>query len=141
MRATTTTKLARLLLISLALLFAATAAAKSARLELRLRSPSGQSLPTVSGDKITLAPPFLSTTTDQVKASTHGRAVDLCFAPTAAKTLREVTAGHLGQTLAIVLDGVVHAEPTIMAAISGGCIEITPANPAQAEQLGRLLNN
>jgi preprotein translocase subunit SecD len=72
-------------------------------------------------------------------ASADGTEVLLTLAPASAKALGSLTAAHLGSRLAIVIDGVVRATPTIKAAIDGGKVSITLHSADEAAALARAL--
>lgn len=57
--------------------------------------------------------------------------VQLTFTDQGAKRFAEVTRDHVGQRLAIVIDGKVHSAPKVMAEIPGGKVAISGAFSAQ----------
>lgn len=54
-----------------------------------------------------------------------GPAIEIVFQPDGAKDFEAVTAAHVGDQLAIVVDGVVMSAPTIQEAIPGGTARIS----------------
>ena len=73
---------------------------------------------------------------------TQGWEVDLSFNGAGAKQFGELTAAHVGENLAIVLDNQVISAPTLRSAIYGGNAQITGQfTEAQARNLSSALEN
>lgn len=107
--------------------------------EARLVVPAGgTAFPTRDGASLRLGPSLVPAF-DPVLVDVAGSEVRLVFAPPAAEAFAAVTAAHPGERLALVVDGVVAAAPTIRDPITGGAVAITLRSPADATALGRAL--
>jgi hypothetical protein len=94
---------------------------------------AGQSLPAA------LPVLFGSEGVASVRAATdqNGKpAVDIELTPAAAQLFAEYSANHIGEQLAIVLDGRVVSAPVIQSPITGGTVQITNASSNSGLDLG-----
>ena len=114
-------------------------AERAAAIDLRLVTPTGASFPTRDGAPLHLGPSLLTApfALDDVQAA--GAEVRLTLAPATATSFAALTAAHRGETLAIVVGGVVQSAPVIRDAIAGGKVSITLRSAADAAALARSL--
>lgn len=104
--------------------------AKTCRLEIRMASLEAmegwESLSGLGGpgQAIWISPEAALTNTDVAEASvremSHGFILELLFAQDAALKFARLTKSHIGEPLAIMIDGRVVAAPRIMEEITGG---------------------
>lgn len=85
--------------------------------------PSAKPLGTLAVQRVTVA----------------GSEVDLTLTPDSAKSFAALTRAHVGDTLAIVVGGVVQSAPVVRDPITGGKVSITLRSPEAAAALARSL--
>jgi preprotein translocase subunit SecD len=105
------------------------------------------SAPMTAGEPIDLEahPPLFSG--DQVERATLGidqggaRTIDLVLREPGRRLFADYTAAHVGDTFAIVLDGVILAAPVIQEAIPDGRVQVSPgaAGPLAAADAQRFV--
>jgi hypothetical protein len=107
--------------------------------EVRLVATAGTEFPTREGSRVRLGPSLVVPPLQIASATATGSAVQLLLAPEAAAAFAEVTAKNVGRQLAIVIDGVVQATPTIRDAIKEGKVSVTVRSPEMAQKLASAL--
>lgn len=110
--------------------------------------PAGANLPE-AGDQLPegLAPLFDGSTgftgAEVATDGTGQRAIDITLGPAASEALGTYTTGHVGEVMALALDGIVLAAPTVSGPITGGVVRISVPNsdPISLELLVALLDS
>lgn len=90
--------------------------------------PSGTELPDPSGARLTLADPIMVVERldgAEIENTTGSWALNLDLTDDDAATFADWTAGHVGEQLAMVVDGKIVVAPEIQAAITGGNVQIS----------------
>ena len=100
----------------------------------------GKTRVTTRGGEILLLEPEAALGAGGVTAvRTEGDAVELTFDAAQSARLKEITSGHLGRQLAILLDGSVVAAPVIEAAIEDGKVWVTGLSAQEAREIASAL--
>jgi preprotein translocase subunit SecD len=123
----------------LALLFSAIAHADRPVIEARLVDNGGTAFPTRDGAHLRLGPALLASPLAIASATAAGSEVRLVLAPASAQAFADATAHNVGRQLAILVDGVVQATPTIKDAIKAGKVSVTLKSSDAADKLAKAL--
>jgi preprotein translocase subunit SecD len=132
-------RIASIVTALLALLLGAVAQADGPVIEARLVAATGTPYPTRDGDQVRLGSPLGGAPLAIASASAAGSEVQLVLVPSSAQAFADATAKNVGRQLAIVVDGVVQATPTIKDAIKSGKVSVTLRSSEDAQSLAKAL--
>ena len=121
-------RIASVVIAFVALLFSVAAYADRPVVEARLVDAAGR-----------LGPVLVAAPLEIASATAAGSEVQLVLAPPSAAAFEDATAKNVGRQLAIVVDGVVQATPTIKDAIKAGKVSVTLKSPENAQKLAKAL--